>query len=641
MKLKVNLGIWFIIAVILPSFFLSYLAISTVSREEAFLEKRLQDSLQTEVSHVASLIKRDLNSVQQELERSLRGLPVRQGAFEMARTWQRQQNLVDIPFFLTLDRRILWPTFNGTSRERDFLQWSSGFLMDQDTTPVYEHIALVYKNKFISGPQATPTPQPEQSSWGGGEQKSSFIQRLSFKGQKVRSAADDIGDQYSVAQVSQYEPYYLESVYDEARAKGQGVAQRNILPQTVNVQGKQDFSSSQRSGQQESVFISEDLHFGQIMQYADTGMIPFMIRDRLRLLFWTTTLDDLIAGCLIDQDQLIGRIVRLLPVTYSNVRVLTVLDENGKPLINPDNRRTRNWRQPFVASEISELLPRWEVTAYLTDPQAIASKARATELFTWILIFILMVSILTGGTLVLRSLNSEIRLAQQKTTFAANVSHELKTPLTSIRMFTEMLKDKPHLEEPKRQQYFTIMLSETERLTRLINNVLDFARMGRRKKAYKMKPLNIVQLCRTLVEGQRMRLEYKGFRVNFHSPVDNITVAADEEALKQVLLNLISNAEKYSREIKEITTEIAQTPQGVEISILDRGIGIPKPHAPKIFDEFYRVDDSLTAKTRGTGLGLTIARQIIQDHRGTIIYRDRPGGGSIFQIDLPAQGNQP
>ncbi|MDP2653325.1 MAG: HAMP domain-containing sensor histidine kinase [Candidatus Omnitrophota bacterium] len=628
-KFKIHLGIWFILAVVVPSFLLGILAIRTVAREEAFLEKRLQDTLSAETSHTASAVTGLLAAAKEELNRTLTFRPQQTDQAFQVSLWKKSSDLVDIPFLLSPNRELLWPSevAQVSASEKFFIRWSLDFFKDLEATPVYQNIALAYKDKIIE-----EAPRYQTTSWGDSSDQQAMQQKSSSPKLASRSRAqksDAIGEQYSASQFAQYEPLQKE-VYSEATQKGQTVSKRNIYPQKSAGQQAQA-----RMEPEESIFISESLKFSQIVSKSDSGIIPFIIKEKLRLLFWKKDGSGHIYGCLLNQESLVERIVRALPPIYSETRVLTVLDENGKPLITPDQKNPIDWHRPFAAAEISEILPRWEVAAYLTDPRAISSKARATEVLTWVLISILLVSIVTGGALVLRSLDSEIRLAQQKTTFAATVSHELKTPLTSIRMFTEMLKEGRQPDENKRRQYLDIMLSESERLTRLINNVLDFSLTGRKQKTYRFKEVDIVELCRSVFEGQRVRLEYIGFQMTFAGAAIGLRVKADEEALRQVLLNLLSNAEKYSGENKEIDIEIVKKDGSVLINVMDRGIGIPAAHARRIFEEFYRVDDSLTAKTRGTGLGLTIAQSIARDHGGEILCIPRDGGGSIFQVKLP------
>jgi signal transduction histidine kinase len=291
-----------------------------------------------------------------------------------------------------------------------------------------------------------------------------------------------------------------------------------------------------------------------------------------------------------------------------------------------------------VAREVSELLPRWEAAAYLTDPASVASRARLAGLILWTLVAILVVSITGGGTLVLRALAAEIRLARQKTSFVANVSHELKTPLTSIRMYAEMLQEGRQRDPARRRQYLGIMVEESQRLTRLVNRVLDFAQLEQGRRRYNLGPLDPELLCRGVLESERPRLEQAGFSLEFDPrgwrPGEG-EARGDQEALAQVLLNLLSNAEKYSGERKQIAMELARESGRVRIRVLDRGRGIQPGEARHLFKEFYRADDSLTSRVQGTGLGLAIARRIVRDHGGELSYLPREGGGSIFQIELP------
>jgi len=231
-----------------------------------------------------------------------------------------------------------------------------------------------------------------------------------------------------------------------------------------------------------------------------------------------------------------------------------------------------------------------------------------------------------------------MRLAQKKATFVTNVSHELKTPLTSISLFVDLLRRKGPLPAAKKEQYLSLMASETERLTRLINNVLDFSR-EKGAKRYAMRAVDVCEVAKQIVESQRVRLESRGFTISLEPAPGPAVVQADPEALKQVLLNLLSNAEKYSAGTKEIAVTVAPvtaTHSEVVVTVRDRGIGIPEKDREKIFREFYRVDDSLTSGVQGTGLGLTIARRIARDHGGDITCLPREGGGTDFVLELPS-----
>ncbi|HZQ48438.1 MAG TPA: HAMP domain-containing sensor histidine kinase, partial [Verrucomicrobiae bacterium] len=225
-----------------------------------------------------------------------------------------------------------------------------------------------------------------------------------------------------------------------------------------------------------------------------------------------------------------------------------------------------------------------------------------------------------------------------KTDFVSNVSHELKTPLTSIRMFSELLAEGRVLEPEKRQSYLHIITAEASRLSRLINNVLDFSRMERGEKKYSFQKCGLAGLVRETVETYRPHLEANGFRIQAAWPDAEIMVNADRDALAQVVVNLLSNAEKYSNGQKEITVQIEQLREPLpyaEVRVKDRGPGVPRGCEEKIFEQFYRAHDSLGSGIQGSGLGLTLARQIARAHGGDVTYRAQEGGGSCFMIRLP------
>jgi signal transduction histidine kinase len=244
-----------------------------------------------------------------------------------------------------------------------------------------------------------------------------------------------------------------------------------------------------------------------------------------------------------------------------------------------------------------------------------------------------------GGWLIVADLNRQLTLARQKTDFVSNVSHELKTPLTSIRMFSELLAEGRVSEPEKRQSYLQIITAETSRLTRLINNVLDFSRMERGEKKYQFRPLDLAALARETVETYRPHLESLGFKIDSGFPETEIVVDGDRDALSQVLVNLLSNAEKYSNNAKAITVELEKMADDsqVEMRILDRGPGVPRGCEERIFEQFYRAHDSLSSGIQGSGLGLTLARQIARAHGGDVLYRPRGGGGSCFILRLPVE----
>jgi signal transduction histidine kinase len=238
-------------------------------------------------------------------------------------------------------------------------------------------------------------------------------------------------------------------------------------------------------------------------------------------------------------------------------------------------------------------------------------------------------------------LRRQLRQARQKTDFVSNVSHELKTPLTSIRMFSELLAEGRVADPTKQRTYLNVIATEAARLTRLINNVLDFARIERGEKKYQRQREDLAAIVRDVIATCGPQLEAAGFKLQCVWPDHPVFVLADRDALAQVIVNLLSNAEKYSGTTREIDLEVQSglTPGTEdkigEVRVLDRGLGVPPGAEDKIFEQFYRAHDSLSSGIPGTGLGLTLARQVARAHGGDVLYSRRAGGGSCFTLKLP------
>ena len=418
--------------------------------------------------------------------------------------------------------------------------------------------------------------------------------------------------------------------------------------------------------------------FVQIVGDAHEGTLARFLQDELKLLFWYRSTRDpsLVFGSQVKLAELIALLKPAITVEAALGREICValLDDNGKPAVitNPEFAVAR--QPPFVASEIGEMLPHWKVAVFLLDPAQLNHAAQTTRLAVGLLIVLLVLAIAVGSWLIVADLRRQLTLARQKTDFVSNVSHELKTPLTSIRMFADLLAEDRVTEPDKRRQFHRIIASEASRLTRLINNVLDFARLERGEKKYAFAEFDLSALVAETVAAYRPHLESAGFTLACELPDGPVVIRGDRDALAQVLVNLLSNAEKYSGERKEITVrmEAGRQPENVAsaaegsdasatshaspggrmppstsgwkpdttVQVLDRGCGVPRGCEEKIFEQFYRVHDSLNSGIQGSGLGLTLARQIARAHGGDVLFHPREGGGSCFTLRLPRVSNR-
>lgn len=251
------------------------------------------------------------------------------------------------------------------------------------------------------------------------------------------------------------------------------------------------------------------------------------------------------------------------------------------------------------------------------------------------LIGIMDAVLLAAAWFVYRTIRREMELVALRADFVSNVSHELRTPLSLIRMFAETLQMKRVTSDAKRQEYYTIILHETERLTRLINNILNFSRMESDSRKYQLQPTRVDELVEGVLTVYAYKLESLSFTVVKEVEPSLPAVMADGEALAEALHNLIDNAVKYGGEGRYLRIAVRRSSDGVAIAVEDRGIGIPAEHQGKVFDKFYRVSHGLVHTAKGSGLGLAIVRHIVQAHGGHIAVESAPGRGSTFTIHLP------
>jgi signal transduction histidine kinase len=240
-----------------------------------------------------------------------------------------------------------------------------------------------------------------------------------------------------------------------------------------------------------------------------------------------------------------------------------------------------------------------------------------------------------GGYLLLRDVNRDLRMAEMRSHFVANVSHELKTPLTAIRMFADTLVLRPSADERMQAEYLQTITNESERLTRLVDNVLEFSKIEQGRKIYQMRPASLPEVVRSAARAMRYPLSQQGFTLHVSIDESVPSVRADSDALEQAILNLLSNALKYSGDAREIDLRLTVIDGEAAIDVTDRGLGIPAEDHERIFEKFYRVQSTQTECIAGTGLGLTLVQHIAQSHGGRIEVRSTAGQGSTFSLRIP------
>ncbi len=270
---------------------------------------------------------------------------------------------------------------------------------------------------------------------------------------------------------------------------------------------------------------------------------------------------------------------------------------------------------------------------------SVAELGRSWIRRSFILLCILSVLVVGGLVLTKHVVSKEMALAKLKSDFVSNVSHELRTPLALIRLYAETLELGRITTRDKKQQYYRIIRKESERLTALINNILDFSRIEAGRKEYEFRPTDIGDLVHNTLDSYRYQIEQQGFE--FQEKIDeNLPpVTVDREAIARAVVNLVNNALKYSADDKYLGVNLYRDNGAVKLEVIDHGIGIARRDQSKIFEKFYRTGDPLVHNTKGSGLGLSLVRHITEAHGGAIEVDSTPGKGSRFVLSLPLNGS--
>ena len=655
----------FVLAVLLPTLVLAWLALRS-QRDQQFLLERQQSLLYQRVTDaLAQNISDYLAQRQQEFGAQVENLTAGQDARAIGGQFDNQIRqswpLADVGFCVTLSGKILSPAANARDEAKSFYLDNSAFLGNHEVAEVYSSINDNSANNTVpigagGGQNAFSRASTLQSASPSVLNNNSFGNGSRFQSQK-QLALNRPADAFENSVVA---PAEKQSAQSDAAAKDvapQSLVQNNynykeaqarkITPQR---QAYQELDKTKAEGAAKesdnnlSRVVPAEAEFAQLVGNDKDGLLARFLQNKLKLMFWhrLNRDPDLVFGAQLNLNRVVDGLrdfVQPDPELQNEI-CLALLDDNAKPVVVSRGNFQANWKHPFVATEIGDALPHWEVAAYLVNPAAITQAAHTARITLGLLIDALLLAFGIGSWLIVRNLNAELKLARQKTDFVSNVSHELKTPLTSIRMFSELLAEGRVADPAKQRSYLNIITAEAARLTRLINNVLDFSRMESGEKKYNFQACDLAQVAGTTAETFRPHLEANGFKFECELPSAPVSVQGDADALSQVIMNLLSNAEKYSNGGKEISLQLAlkQSPlPHAEVKVLDRGPGVPRGSEEKVFEKFYRAHDSLGSGIQGSGLGLTIARQIARAHGGDVVYEPRVGGGSCFVLRLPVK----
>jgi signal transduction histidine kinase len=338
----------------------------------------------------------------------------------------------------------------------------------------------------------------------------------------------------------------------------------------------------------------------------------------------------------------LAAVVRDLGVLKRDVLEQTLAGLKGPTIVAVvDHLDRRVWggapvehAEPLTAVAFRDELPRWRLALYeAPDFGPRRAVRRQIMIFSGALAVLLAV-IVAGIAAAWRLTRRETEMARLKSDFVANVSHDLKTPLSVIRMFGETLEMGRVTDETKREEYYRVITREAERLSRLIDNVLDFSRIEGGRRRYDLAPASIEPLVRDTLDAFAFPLAQQRFTVEIDLP-ELPEIAIDAEAVGQALANLVDNAIKYAGDRRLLRISAGLRDGYLALSVEDQGIGIPREEQARIFEKFYRVGRSDTQGGRGSGVGLALVRHVADAHGGRVTVASAPGQGSRFTLWLP------
>ena len=593
---------------------LGWLALDSLRNQEFVFERQqellLQGTSDTLAERIRGFLGEKLNEFENQVNQLGSGAEVVNFDERIRAIWPAAR----VGFVVTLEGKLVAPSAKRDGPAQRFLEANSRFLTNAESAEVYQQ-------------PSQPAPAPVAAD-NGSDSRQSFSKSEVAKSLAGKRARKDEG---STAEPAEQRAKSIASadsndkVAEAVPPLPAGGSQR-MIARTVNPQKELKPGDTAISN-----VLPAEAEFHQLIGTAMSGSVARFVGNELFVIFWHRTKlnPELVFGAEINLNGFTEEFERLIQPDYDLAKTVCValLDDKGKPVVTTTPGFVTNWKRPFVATEVGEVLPHWEVGVYLLNPAAANQIAVTIQRSVGATIVLLLCAIGIGSWLIWRDLGRQVRLARQKTDFVSNVSHELKTPLTSIRIFSELLANNPDPDRQKR--YSEIIVNESSRLTRLINNVLDFARIDRGETKYEKEVFDLNALVRETLTN---------FRPNFASEgidSDPLTVMGNRDAIAQVLLNLLSNAEKYGDGRIEVTTRRSENGLAT-VQVSDRGPGVPRGSEEKIFEQFYRAHNSLNSGIQGAGLGLTLARQIARANGGDVIYEPCPGGGSRFSLRLSA-----
>jgi len=339
-------------------------------------------------------------------------------------------------------------------------------------------------------------------------------------------------------------------------------------------------------------------------------------------------------GFLIDQNSIASEVKASILKNLISAKETgwIVRDREGKPILSSEVLPVASIN---AQANFKGNFPDWQLELSHQDPRLFESFLTSRRGIYFFMFLLIGGILIFGSILTVRTVSRELELARMKSDFVSTISHEFKSPLTSIRQLAEMLQSGRIPSDERRQKYYDVLVEQSERLSLLTENVLNFARIEEGKKEFRFELVDIKAMFKDIVSPIQERVSHDGFELELKMESSLPSIQADSDSINQAVTNLIDNAIKYSGEKKRVIVRVFVEDNTLAISVRDFGVGVEKEELNRVFDRFYRGGDELTRTIKGSGLGLTLVKQIVEAHKGTVTVKSTKGQGSIFTIRLP------
>jgi signal transduction histidine kinase len=367
---------------------------------------------------------------------------------------------------------------------------------------------------------------------------------------------------------------------------------------------------------------------------SDHGWYTWYHGSGVQLAFWVRRGKDRVLGFELDRYRLIADIIAELPASglggdEKAGDSFALLDSRGEALYHWGEHKPAKGGQPAASLELPAPLSPWRVVLHSSSGPEVGSGAYLGVFGALLAMGLALVGI---ALYFYRESTREIREAQSRVSFVNHVSHELKTPLTNIRMYAELLGDRVESDDERIRRYLEVLTTESERLSRLINNVLTFGRQRRGALKLFRTPRDVDEVIAKVVRSFAPSLEARGIRAEFETGAPG-SVMVDADALEQILGNLLGNVEKYASQDSQLVIRSGREGRKSTVTVSNSGPGIPAAERERIFEPFVRLSDSITDGVAGTGIGLSISRELARLHGGDLVLL--PGEKDVtFRLTL-------